>query len=231
MHVLFLAIAVASASADPKLVGPAQFNRDTIAVFRVENPPAKGPVFWTVTPRPGPGQSIKRGAELELALTPGRYEIAAMCWDATDNRQTELQLAVTVVENGTPPNPAPGPTPGPNPGPTPGPAPALTGTALFAYTAAAKLPPAAKAKSAAVAGGLRGVSSAIVAGTLPALKIPGATRAAWDAAVGDQKAAWAAVDTAIQTELRRLATAGVVKTAADLAAQMNDAAAGFEAVK
>jgi len=230
MYLLLLSLL----AADPKLTGPTQFPRDSIAVFRVENPPAKGPVFWSVTPRPGPGQSIKRGAELELALPPGRYEVGAMCWDANTNQQTELQLSTSVVEGGGPvpgpvdPNP---PGPGPKP-PVPAPVdPKLTGTALFAYKQAAALPPAAKLKAATVAGGLRGVSSAIVAGTLSSLKIPGATRTAWDAAVGDQKVAWAPVDVALQTELRRLASSGAVKTAADLAAAMNDAATGFEAVK
>jgi len=227
---------IALLGADPELTGPTQFPRDTIATFCVKNPPAKGPVFWSITPKPSASQVKKRGAEIEVAFKPGRYEIGAMCWNAETNQQTELSLVTTVTE-GDPPPPNPGPTPvppGPAPTPTPVPPPPAPvppgryGLAAIITSGASSLTSQARAVAPQITAKFGSLISALQAGTIPQRRD---FDAAFAAGAGDQAAAWTPIKNAIAAKMLALNTGGQLKSKADLLDACNEIVAGLAAVK
>lgn len=230
-----LLLLLCAIAADPELTGPQSFPRDSIATFVVKNPPAKGPVFWSVNPKPTAGQVKKRGTELEVALKPGRYEIGAMCWNAETNQQTELSLITTVFEGDAPapgpaPNPgppAPGPLPGPLPTPVP-PPPGRYGLAAIVINGAASIPLQAKAVAPQITAKFAALISALQAGTIPQRRD---FDSAFAAGAGDQAAAWAPVKNAVAAKILALNKDGKLKSKADLLDACNEIVAGLGAVK
>jgi hypothetical protein len=105
------------------------------------------------------------------------------------------------------------------------------GVARVAFDEIVKLPPAARAKAAAVGSAFESLASQISAGTLGGFKIGSETRKEFDAATGDQKEAWKVVDLAIQAKLRALGKEKKIKDTADLADAYREIAAGCGCAK
>jgi len=224
--------------ADPTLVGPDKFARDTIGCFRVENAPAKGPIFWTVSPKPKAAQLKKERTHLDLVGKPGRYEVSALVWDSEANQQFELTREVEITDDDTPaPGPAPNPTPIP-PNPTPNPPTPVPPPTPSKYGLAAwvndKIPAdaTARAKAPALAVSFEAVAGRIESKELATLKAAlSATLDASKATLGDQRAAWKGFSDALEVKLGELYKAKTLATAADLAVAYRELAAGLKAVK
>lgn len=247
------AFAAAVGAEDAISVEPREPRAGDIIVLAIAGKPA-AKVAWTAFPRlAGERKTILAdGSKAYLASVPGRYTIVAAIADPAGKEADGLSIRLVerqvVVSSDLPPGPGPGPQPNPGPSPGPGPAPGPDpgptpqppgpgpgppagkfGLGKHAFEQAGQLSAAAKAKAPAVAAAFRSLVD-----QLPKLfvwQIAGETTKAVDAAIGDQKPAWAAASKALQTTLRELAKAGKIKDIADLAEAYREIAGGLDAVK
>lgn len=235
-----LALAAFAQAAEP-IAGPATVARDTIAEYSVAAP-GEHFVLWDVYPFEAASiREIGQPPVLLFAGKPGAYTLTVRLLDPDTKRTTTHRRRVVVADGSSPDNPpepdGPNPPPGPPPpGPPPTPKPVRPpagplGLAPIVFDAVAPLPQPARAKCPQVAAAFRSLSAAIAAGVLGIGQIPGETRRQFDAATADQAAAWKPADTATQAELRKLAAAGRIKSAQDLAAAYLEIATGIDAAK
>lgn len=229
---LAIGLSASVAYADPKAVieAPANVSQGDLVVLDASKSAGSG-YAWALTNSDKTYLPVDDGKRVVFASgATGEYVfvLAVAEGDKASLAKHKLQVGAS---------PAPGPTPAP-PSPTPGPTPptppspvVLTGLAKFAFDACQPLPPAARIRSIVVAQALEVVASQISAGTLTSgSKIAAATKTALAAAYADQTAAWSPVDHAMNNELKRLAMAGKITSAAQLADAYREIANGLRAV-
>lgn len=170
---------------------------------------------------------------------PGVYT-ARLTVKSGGRRYSESTAVHSFQVGGVPPGPTPPPgpvppqptPPGPTPpGPQPGPVPdGKFGLTRAAYEAASKVnSPNRAAEARMIAGGLKGVSAQVAAGTLRSpVEIAQATLAVFDR-LGESRQAW---DAAIQAVRKSITKAlGLSPSTTDFAAALDAVAAGLEFVQ
>lgn len=254
-----LLVFASSLAAENPIVGPTGAARGDIVLLDASRAKAKS-YAWTVVPKLPAGRLtiLPDGAKCQVCsvrhkidgFPAGTYYV--FCSTADEKGVVtiwEWQVKIAEDDNPgppqpTPPNPGPNPNPNPQPNPPtpvppdpPAPKPLPDGRYKLAALIAAeagKLPAAAKVRAPIMATAFGTLQAKIAAGGIAVWQVPIETLTAFNAAAGDQLAAWQPVSKATQTRLRELAKvagAGGIKSLADLAEAYGELKVGLEAVK